>query len=65
MDIRDLPTLYTGLNAVTTVLLIQGYRFIRAKREDAHKRTMLAATLCSALFLVLYLIYHSQVMSVP
>jgi uncharacterized membrane protein YozB (DUF420 family) len=37
---------------------------IRAGRREAHRRAMLAALACSALFLASYLIYHWNVGSV-
>ena len=41
-----------------------GYLLIRAGRREAHRRAMLAALGCSALFLLSYLVYHFQVGSV-
>jgi protein SCO1/2/putative membrane protein len=52
------------LNATAAVLLITGYTLIRNGRRDAHHRVMIAAFTVSSLFLVCYLIYHSQVGSV-
>ena len=65
MDVRDLPALNATLNAIATVLLVVGYRFIRAGRREAHRKTMLAAFAVSVLFLTSYLVYHAQVGSVP
>ena len=64
MSVRDLPTLNAALNAASAVLLVTGYVLIRRGRQEAHRRAMLAAVTCSALFLVSYLIYHAQVGSV-
>ncbi len=64
MTLRDLPTVNACLNAASAFLLILGWTFIRRRRIDAHRRTMTAAFLCSALFLVSYLVYHAQVGSV-
>lgn len=58
------PALNACLNAVAAVLLMTGYRLIRAGRRDAHRRAMLAAFSVSVLFLVSYLAYHAQVGSV-
>lgn len=65
MNVTDLPTLNAILNSISAVLLLMG--FIHIKRGDRvlHKRIMLSALLISALFLVSYLIYHSQAGSVP
>jgi uncharacterized membrane protein YozB (DUF420 family) len=54
-----LPTVNATLNGTATLLLIAGYRLIKAKRETAHKRTMLAAFAVSIVFLVCYLTYHA------
>jgi putative membrane protein len=58
------PTLNATLNASSAALLTAGYFFIRGRRIDAHKKCMLAAVACSAVFLVSYVIYHLQVGSV-
>ena len=65
MSVRDLPAVNAALNATATILLLTGYRLIRNKRVEAHRKVMLAAFGTSILFLVSYLIYHSQAGSVP
>jgi uncharacterized membrane protein YozB (DUF420 family) len=62
--LRDLPALNAGLNATSGLLLLIGWLLIRAGRREAHKRAMLAALVCSSLFLASYLVYHAQVGSV-
>ena len=64
MTVRDLPTLNAGLNATSAALLLLGWILIRAGRREAHKRAMVAALVCSSLFLASYLVYHAQVGSV-
>lgn len=64
MTVRDLPALNAGLNASSALLLLIGWRLIRAGRREAHKRVMVAALACSTLFLASYLAYHYQVGSV-
>ena len=64
MTVRDLPTLNAFLNATSAVLLVTGWTFIRSGNRDAHRRTMIAAFVCSAVFLTSYLVYHAQVGSV-
>lgn len=54
----DLPAVNAGLNTACTVLLIVGYKFIRAGKVRAHQSCMLAATAVSLLFLMSYLYYH-------
>ncbi len=53
-----LPFVNAILNTITSVLLVVGFRLIKAGRRVAHARTMLAAVGTSALFLVSYLLYH-------
>jgi len=60
----SLPALNATLNGAAAVLLITGYLFIRRGNRQAHRNIMLAAFTVSALFLVSYLVYHSQVGSV-
>ena len=60
----QLPDLNAALNSLSAVFLLAGYRFIRLKNQQAHRRCMLAAFGCSMLFLISYLIYHYQVGSV-
>ena len=65
MSVTDLPALNATLNAISTVLLITGYVFIRRGDRRRHKACMIAALVMSALFLTSYVIYHAQVGSVP
>lgn len=60
-----LPSINATLNALSAVLLVWGYLLIRGKRIERHRRVMKTAFATSCLFLVCYLIYHSQVGSVP
>ncbi len=64
MNVRDLPTLNAILNATATVLLVTGWLLVRARRLAAHRAVMIAALVCSTLFLISYLVYHAQVGSV-
>ncbi|HSN86322.1 MAG TPA: DUF420 domain-containing protein [Thermoanaerobaculia bacterium] len=63
-DVRDLPALNASLNALSTVLLVTGYVLVRQRKLIAHRNVMIAALVCSVLFLTSYLIYHAQVGSV-
>jgi uncharacterized membrane protein YozB (DUF420 family) len=65
MTVSDLPALNAGLNSLSTVLLLAGYRNIRRSNIAAHRLCMLAAFATSTLFLISYLTYHAQVGSVP
>ena len=62
--IHALPTVNATLNAISAVLLVWAYTLIRRKQVDRHRRVMLTAFVTSCLFLVCYLVYHSQVGSV-
>lgn len=64
-DVGMLPTVNASLNALATLLLATGWRFIRRGRRDAHRACMMAALACSALFLTSYVIYHSSAGSRP
>jgi uncharacterized membrane protein YozB (DUF420 family) len=64
MTVHDLPAVNATLNAISGVLLLVAYGFIRARRIEQHRRTMIAAFVTSSLFLVCYVIYHAQVGSV-
>jgi putative membrane protein len=59
INLHYLPTFHAILSAITTVLLVMAFIFIRQKKIVAHKTTMLFALLCSALFLASYVTYHS------
>ena len=65
MTVTDLPALNASLNAISTVLLLTGYVFIRRRERQKHKACMIAALVTSTLFLTSYVIYHAQVGSVP
>ena len=65
MTIRDLPTVNASLNALSTLLLVYGYRLIRQGKREQHKRVMLSAFAVSIVFLICYLVYHFNVGSVP
>ena len=64
MTVRDLPALNAALNGTAGLLILAGWVLIRRGHRQAHKRVMLAAVACSALFLVSYLTYHFHVGSV-
>jgi putative membrane protein len=50
-----LPPVNAGLNAASALLLLSGWRAIRAGDRERHRRFMLAAFGCSVLFLAGYL----------
>lgn len=64
MPLSSFPALNASLNATTAALLVTGWFLIRSGRREAHRWTMVAAFLCSAVFLACYLWYHFHVGSV-
>jgi uncharacterized membrane protein YozB (DUF420 family) len=65
LSISALPHLNALLNGTSAVFLITGYALIRNGHEVAHKRSMIAALICSAAFLTSYVIYHLHTGSRP
>ena len=65
LPITSLPALNATLNAVSAVLLVLGYLFIRRRKIAAHKLCMISAFATSTLFLASYLVYHYHVGSKP
>lgn len=59
------PNLTVTLNAISTLLLILGYRAIRQKRREVHMRIMIAALISSTAFLAVYLTNHAINGSTP
>jgi putative membrane protein len=54
----DLPFVNASLNFLSTLLLICGWRAIRKKNIQHHKKLMISAFCTSAIFLASYLYYH-------
>ena len=61
LHIAYLPSLNAFLNAISAVLLIIGFRFIRQRNIHAHRACMIAAFTVSVFFLLSYLTYHYYV----
>ena len=59
INIHALPAFHAILNSITAVLLVLAFIFIRKGKIALHRMTMLTALVCSVLFLVSYLVYHS------
>jgi uncharacterized membrane protein YozB (DUF420 family) len=64
IGVHDLPAVNASLNATATILLLWGYLLIRRRKIQLHRKVMFAAFGASTLFLISYLVYHSQVGSV-
>jgi uncharacterized membrane protein YozB (DUF420 family) len=61
LQLQDLPAVNATLNALASLLLVTAYVLIRRRRLVAHRNVMIAALVCSALFLTSYLVYHAHV----
>ncbi len=64
MDVTQLPAVNATLNAASAVLLVLGYRAVRAHQIERHRALMLSAAATSTVFLACYLVYHAAVGSV-
>jgi len=64
IHVHDLPAVNATLNSLATILLVTGYVLVKRRRLTAHRNVMIAALVCSTLFLTSYLVYHAQVGSV-
>ncbi len=58
-DLSFLPRIYAFINFLTAIVLVMALRAIRQKKIMKHRNLMIAALVMSALFLILYVIYHS------
>jgi uncharacterized membrane protein YozB (DUF420 family) len=64
-EVTDLPAVNATLNAVAATLLSVGWVFIRRREITRHRASMVAALVCSALFLTSYVVYHYHAGSRP
>jgi len=64
LDVHQLPTLNAILNGTAALFLISGYRAIKQKNQALHKKFMIAALICSTLFLTSYIYYHFNVQGI-
>lgn len=60
LDVSYLPRFHAFLNGSCTLLLIGGYMAVRQKKYNLHKTLMVTCFLLSSIFLVSYVVYHSQ-----
>ena len=65
MTVYDLPMVNAVLNATATVLLLVARNKIKNREIESHKKIMIAAFIVSILFLICYVTYHANVLSVP
>jgi len=64
MTVYDLPIVNASLNATATILLLIARRQIRDRKIENHKKIMISAFCVSIVFLICYVIYHYNVLSV-
>ena len=60
MNFAVLPSINATLNAFSAVFLCLGFYFIKRKKTKPHTICMLAAVVCSVLFLISYIVYHAH-----
>jgi putative membrane protein len=60
LDVSGLPKFHAFLNSCTALCLLGAFLFIRQKNEQMHRNLMLGAFVLSSVFLVSYVVYHSQ-----
>ena len=53
-----LPPVYAGINAITSILLIAAFWAVKNKKIELHETLVKSCMALSALFLVLYVLYH-------
>jgi putative membrane protein len=58
LDLRFMPAVNAGFNALSAVLLTSGWVAIRRKARRVHQYLMVSAFTASALFLIGYVAYH-------
>lgn len=58
VDFSFLPPVHASLNALAAVILIYAFWQIKNGNITAHRRAIYAAMVCSALFLISYVLYH-------
>lgn len=59
VNLRFMPAVNAGLNALAATLLVAGRIAISRQRRELHRRLMVGAFATSAVFLVGYLAYHA------
>lgn len=62
MTLDNLPLVNASLNALSAILLLSGYMFIRAKKIQQHRAMMISAYCVSMVFLTCYLLHKWHLM---
>ena len=58
MNLQNLPALNACLNMTAAIFLFLGWCAIKRGKKEVHQKFMMAALICSALFLCSYISYH-------
>lgn len=58
IDFSFLPAIYSATNTLAALFLIRGLLFIRRKNIEKHRQSVTIALVLSALFLLMYVLYH-------
>jgi putative membrane protein len=64
-DTSFLPPIYATMNGLTAIFLVLGIIAIKRKNMALHRKLMTSAIAFSAIFLLLYVVYHSTSESTP
>lgn len=64
-NLKFLPPIYASINGVTALLLLAALMAIKNKARKLHERLMKSSMVLSAIFLVLYVLYHMTSDSTP
>ena len=64
MTIQDIPAINATLNCIATLLITTGFVLVKSGRTQAHRKTMTAAMVVSAVFLVGYVTHKVLVRGV-
>ncbi|GIV36138.1 MAG: hypothetical protein KatS3mg032_0517 [Cyclobacteriaceae bacterium] len=64
-DFSFLPPVYAGINGLTAALLVAARLSVKRGNRRLHERLMKTSMLCSAAFLVMYVLYHMTSESTP
>lgn len=57
-DFTFLPPIYASINGLTAMLLVAAVISIKSGNRRLHEYLMKACLICSALFLLMYVVYH-------
>ncbi len=60
LDYTAFPAINATLNGTSAVLIVTGRGLIKRGRVAAHRACMVAAVVCSTLFLLCYVYYHAH-----